>query len=81
MQEAEGLMETCSHRGCDNATWYVDEMRRANSRAGGQGTKRKRQCEVVVVPPTCYNGSLPKRRGSLYYCEQHALRECECSVR
>ena len=40
-------------------------------------------CEVedVLVPPACYNGSLPKRRGSMYYCETHALRESECSVR
>jgi hypothetical protein len=84
-QQAQGLMDVCCHRGCGRPTWFVDEMRRANSgpNAGGKGRKRRREeaPEEARVPPSCYSGSLPKRRGSMYYCEEHTLRECECSVR
>ena len=87
-RKAQGLYDECCCEGCDEPTWYVDDMRRENSRPAGGG-KRKRQAAAadndddddVVVPPSCYNGSLPKRRGSMYYCELHALHETECSVR
>ena len=81
----DGLFDECCAEGCDAPTWYAADMRRAN-RPAARGGKRKRQAEdcegeEVLVPPACYNGSLPKRRGSMYYCEAHALRESECSVR
>ena len=58
-------------------------MSQANSqpRKKGAGAGKKRAREEVVVPPACYSGSLPKRRGSTYYCERHALHVSECSVR
>mmetsp|Transcript_4814 Transcript_4814/g.15896 ORF Transcript_4814/g.15896 Transcript_4814/m.15896 type:complete len:272 (+) Transcript_4814:225-1040(+) len=77
MRRAKGLLEVCCRSGCERPTWYVADMVGANSTRGKKAKKRPRE----VVPPSCYNGSLPKRRGSLYYCEQHALAEGECSVR
>ena len=79
MKEEGGLpLLRCSHSECDRVTWYVAEMMSANSATQGKrGQKRRRE----VVPPTCYSGSLPRRRGSFYYCERHALAEEECSVR
>ena len=93
---AEGLLEVCCRPGCGAPTWYIAEMIRANSvprpapsaaaaaadaKGSGAGRKRKLEDEQPVVPPSCYNGSLPKRRGSMYYCQCHALDESECSVR
>ena len=85
LRKEGGLLEKCCHAGCDRSTWYVFEMTCANSKpsatnaGGGKGRKRGR--EATVVPPSCYSGSLPKRRGSMYYCEEHALDISECSVR
>jgi hypothetical protein len=84
-RKVHGLFDECCAEGCDAPTWYVGDMRRAN-RPAARGGKRKRQAddcedEHVVVPPSCYNGSLPKRRGSMYYCVAHALRESECALR
>ena len=87
MRKEGGLLEVCCHAACSRPTWYVHEMVRANrppaaaSAGSGRGSKRGREVAATVVPPSCYNGSLPKRRGSMYYCEEHALEEYECSVR
>lgn len=84
-RRAHDLFDECCAEGCDEPTWYLNEMRRANS-TPARGGQRKRKIDddcdgvLVVVPPSCYNGSLPKRRGSMYYCEAHALLESECSV-
>jgi hypothetical protein len=86
IQKVNGLFDVCCSEGCESPTWYVDDMRRANTSKhrddARRGKRRRGGAEPqIVVPPSCYNGSLPKRRGSVYYCEEHCLEEAECSVR
>ena len=73
----------------------VDRAERVEERRARSPSRRKSQARAdtrtsasnaptrtrPTLPPACYNGSLEKRRGSLYFCEEHCLRVDECTVR
>jgi hypothetical protein len=92
-EREEGLFIECTHPHCDRPTWhalsmvqYEDAVARAKAghvrrRRRSPPPSRPERAAPPRLPPQCYNGSLEKRRGALYFCEAHCLSVEECSVR